>query len=194
MIWSARIPIKRDKRAILRAVRKHLQYTREQIRRIYAPHVASHHRSLVPSAQYKEVAREEATEATGGTREARLQRALAHKDWSAEDFQRRRVQFEAGACGTAEMGFQHAGTGEMACRLCQSCKASSGEVDGVGLLLGRPTSSADDRLRHRPRLPRPTASLTASGPRGRYGQLSEIRFTSRITPKSTLQNPRCPFF
>ena len=30
---------KRDKRTILRALRKHRQYAREQIRRIYAPHI-----------------------------------------------------------------------------------------------------------------------------------------------------------
>jgi len=85
------------------------------------------------------------------------------------------------------MGFQHARAGELACRLCQSCKASSGKVDGVGLLgqAARSTSSADDRLRHRPCIPRPTAST--------YGQSSEIRFSSRITPKSTLQNSCCPF-
>ena len=40
------------------------------------------------------------------------------------------------------------GARAMACRLCQSCKASTGEVDGVELLLGqaaRPTGSPDDR-------------------------------------------------
>jgi len=31
---------KRDERTIQRAVRKHRQYTREQIRRIYAPHIS----------------------------------------------------------------------------------------------------------------------------------------------------------
>jgi len=35
------------------------------------------------------------------------------------------------------MGLQHAGTGEVACRRGQSCEASSGEVDGMGLLLGQ---------------------------------------------------------
>ena len=33
---------KRDKRTILRAVRKSREYTHEQIRRIYAPHVSLH--------------------------------------------------------------------------------------------------------------------------------------------------------
>ena len=31
---------KRDKRTILRAVRKNREYTREQVRRIYAPHIS----------------------------------------------------------------------------------------------------------------------------------------------------------
>ena len=67
------------------------------------------------------------------------------------------------------MGLQHAGEGEVAGRLCQSCQASSSEGDGVGLLLGQaapPTSSAEDWLRQRPRLPRPTTSLAAPSPRG----------------------------
>jgi len=67
---------------------------------------------------------------------------------------------------------EYAGTGEVACRRRQSCEASSGEVDGMGLFLGQaawPTGSAEDRLRQRPGVPRSTTSLAASSPRGRSG-------------------------
>jgi len=90
-------------------------HTREQIRRIYAPPCfPSQHRSLAPSAQYKELASEVATEVKGGTREGPVSmgsctQGLVCGGLPAGDLQRR-VQCGARAHGT-EMDFQLAGTG-----------------------------------------------------------------------------------
>ena len=77
------------------------------------------------------------------------------------------------------MGLQHAGRGEVARRLCQSCEASSGEVDGVGLLLGQtawPASTVEEWLRQCTHVPRPTTSLAASSSRGRTGSPRKSAF------------------
>jgi len=63
------------------------------------------------------------------------------------------------------MGLQHAGRGEVAHRLYQSCEALSGEIDGVGFLLAQaawPASTVEDWLRQCTRVPIPTTSLAAS--------------------------------
>jgi transposase len=80
---------RRDKRAILRAVRKNRQFTREQIRRIHAPHVslATIDRLLRQHNIRKWLAKER-PKLTEEHAKARLEWALAHKDWTAEDFQR----------------------------------------------------------------------------------------------------------
>jgi len=79
----------------------------------------------------------------------------------------------------------------VACRLCQSCKASSGEVDCVGS-----SSEAHWSLMTAPSPPASTETYCVAGcfqSSRTYGQPSEIRFSSRITPKSILQNSCCPF-
>jgi len=70
------------------------------------------------------------------------------------------------------MDLQHTRRGEVARRLCQSCEASSGEVDGVGLLLGQaawPASTIEDWLCQCTHVLRPTTSLAAFSSRGRTG-------------------------
>jgi len=77
------------------------------------------------------------------------------------------------------MGLQHAGRGEVARRLCQSCEVSSGEVDSVGLLPGQaawPTSTIEDWLRQYTGVPRPTTLLDASSSRGRMGSPQKFTF------------------
>ena len=80
---------KRDKRTILRAVRKNRQYTREQVRRIYAPHVSlpTIDRMLREHNIKKWLAKKR-PKLTADHAKARLQWALAHKDWTVEDFWR----------------------------------------------------------------------------------------------------------
>jgi len=50
-----------------------------------------------------------------------------------------RSEYKSGAAAyrTEAMGLQFAVTGEVACRYSRSCKALSGKVDGMGLLLGQ---------------------------------------------------------
>jgi len=71
------------------------------------------------------------------------------------------------------MGLRHAGTGEVAGRLCQSCEASLGEVDGVGLLLGQdPSTHAFTE----------TYYVAGCFQFSRtYRQPSEIRFSNRLS-------------
>jgi hypothetical protein len=80
---------KRDKRTILRAVRKNRQYTREQVRRIYAPHVSlpTIDRMLRVHNIKKWLAKKR-PKLTADHAKARLRWALAHKDWTVEDFRR----------------------------------------------------------------------------------------------------------
>src|SRR5258705_7255913 len=71
---------KRDKRAILRAVRKHRQYTLEQIRRIYAPHVSLPTIDrLLRQHNIKKWLAKKRPKLTADHAKARLQSALAHK-------------------------------------------------------------------------------------------------------------------
>jgi len=80
---------KRDKRTILHAVGKHRQYTREQIRRIYAPHISlpTFNRLLQQHNIKKWLAKKQPRLKVEHVK-ARLQWAIALKDWTEEDFQR----------------------------------------------------------------------------------------------------------
>jgi hypothetical protein len=80
---------RRDKRVILRAVRKNRQHTREQIRRIYAPHVSlATIDRLLRQHNIKKWLAKKRPKLKPEHAKARLEWALAHKDWTAEDFQR----------------------------------------------------------------------------------------------------------
>jgi len=113
---------KRDKRAILCVVWKHRSITRANlIRRIYTPHVSLRTIDRLFRQHNIKVTSEEATGVKGGTRKGpalmgSCTQGLVCGGIPSDDLQRR-VQCGAGTCGTAGMGFQHAGTGEMACRL-----------------------------------------------------------------------------
>jgi len=80
---------KRDKRMILRAVRKNRQCTCEQICLIYAPHISlcTLDRLLRPHNIKKWLAKKRPLLKTEHEK-ARLQWALVHKDWTEEDFER----------------------------------------------------------------------------------------------------------
>jgi hypothetical protein len=80
---------KRDKQTILCAARKNRQYTLEQVRRIYAPHVSlpTIDRMLRPHNIKKWLAKKR-PKLTAYYAKARLQWALAHKDCTVEDFRR----------------------------------------------------------------------------------------------------------
>ena len=79
---------KRDKQTILRSVRKSWEYTREQIGRIYAPHVSLHTIDrMLREHNIKKWLAKKRPKLTADHTKARLQWALAHKDWTAEDFQ-----------------------------------------------------------------------------------------------------------
>ena len=78
---------KLDKRTILRSVRKSREYTREQIRRISAPHVSLHTIDrILREHNIREWLAKKLPKFTADHAKARLQWALAHKDWTAEDF------------------------------------------------------------------------------------------------------------
>ena len=72
------------------------------------PCFPSHHRSLTPSAQYKEVASEEAAEGKGGTCKGSASMGSCTQGIDCGGLPagvlQRRVQCGAEACGTAEMG------------------------------------------------------------------------------------------
>jgi hypothetical protein len=61
-------------------------YARANLADIYSSCFPCYNRSLAPSAQYKEAASKETAEAEARDAKARLEWALAHKDWTAEDF------------------------------------------------------------------------------------------------------------
>ena len=77
------------KQTILCAVWKHRQYTREQIHRIYALHISlpTFDRLLQQHNIKKWLAKKRPRLKVEHTK-ARLQWAIASKDWTAEDFQR----------------------------------------------------------------------------------------------------------
>ena len=77
---------KRNKWTILRSVRKSWEYTREQIRQIYAPHVSLHTIDRMLGEQ--NILAKKRPKLTADYAKARLQWALAHKNWTVEDFQR----------------------------------------------------------------------------------------------------------
>jgi hypothetical protein len=77
-----------DKRVILRAGRKHRQYRREQIRRIYTPHVSLATIDRLPRQHnIKKRLAKKRLKLKPEHAKALLEWALAHKDWTAEDFQ-----------------------------------------------------------------------------------------------------------
>jgi hypothetical protein len=89
--WTGRPEVltKRDKRTILRAVRKNRQYTHEQVHRIYTPHVSLPTIDcMLRVLNIKKWLANEQPKLTVDHVKARLRWALAHKDWTVEDFRR----------------------------------------------------------------------------------------------------------
>ena len=137
------------------------------------------HRSLAPSAQYKRWLVKKRPELKAERAKARLQWALAHKEWSAGDFQR---VFYSDECivkqepaGQQRWVFSTPGQERWHVDCANPVKHRQVELMAWGCFWWS-SSSASNRHRHRPRLPRPTASLAASGPRGRTGSPRKSTF------------------
>ena len=87
---------KRGKRTILRAVLKKREYTRERVRRIYAPHVfLPTFNRMFREHNTKKWLTKKRPKLAADHAKARHQWALAHKDWTVEDFQRGSTEMSA---------------------------------------------------------------------------------------------------